>query len=144
MNGSIYKRGNAWCINFTTIEGRRVRETVGPNKRMAEKVLSLRLGQILENRYFPPQRVLGRMPFNEFAQMYLDRVVPLMKSMRTERNRVNAWVKEFGARPIARISRAEIEAWRREKMKTCKPADDKPFAVSASAPIYACGRVGAA
>jgi len=121
-NGTIYKRGDAWCVNFKTADGRRVRETVGPNKRVAEKVLSLRMTQVLENRYFPPSNILGRMPFNDFARMYIDRVVPLMKSVRTERNRVAVWVKIFGARPLGQIVRAEIEAWRRERIATCKPA----------------------
>ncbi len=121
-NGTVYKRGDAWCVNFKTAEGLRVRETVGPNKRMAEKVLSLRITQILENRYFPPSRVLGRMPFNEFAQTYTDQVVPLLKSIRTERNRVASWIRVFGARPLGQITRSEIEAWRRDRMATCKPA----------------------
>jgi integrase len=120
-NGTIYKRGNSWCVGFT-VNGRRVRETVGPSKRVAEKVLSLRMTQVLENRYFPPSRQLGRMPFNQFAEMYLERVVPLMKSIRTERNRVKRWVKDLGMRSIGQIARAEIESWRRDKMSRCKPA----------------------
>ena len=120
-NGTIYKRGNSWCVGFT-VNGRRVRETVGPNKKIAQKVLSLRMTQVLENRYFPPNRQVGRMPFNEFVQMYLERVVSLMKSIRTERNRVKRWVKDLGIRPIGQITRAEIESWRREKMSRCKPA----------------------
>src|SRR5579864_5797095 len=105
-NGTLYQRqaGGPWCIQFTA-NGRRVRETVGPNKRVAERVLSLRMTQVLENRYFPPSRVLGRLPFNQFAQQYIDRVVPLLKSVRTERNRVNSWVKVFGARPLGQIPR---------------------------------------
>jgi len=120
-NGTIYKRGNSWCVGFT-VNGRRVRETVGPNKKIAQKVLSLRMAQVLENRYFPPSRQVGRMPFNEFVQIYLERVVSLMKSIRTERNRVKRWVKDLGMRPIGQITRAEIESWRREKMSRCKPA----------------------
>src|SRR5437762_4740424 len=105
-NGTIYKRGGAWCVNFKTADGQRVRETVGPNKRVAEQVLSLRMTQVLENRYFPATRVLGRTPFNEFAQMYIEQVVvPLLKSKRTERNRVASWVIIFGARPIGQITR---------------------------------------
>src|SRR6059058_4873556 len=100
MSGTIYRRGHSWCVGFT-VNGRRVRETVGPNKKMAEKVLSLRMTQVLENRYFPVSRVLGRMPFAEFAQMYIDRIVPLMKSVRTESNRVKSWIRIFGARPLA-------------------------------------------
>jgi hypothetical protein len=122
-NGTLYKRGGAWCVNFKTAEGQRVRETVGPNRKIAEKVLSLRMVQVLENRYFPAQRTLGRMPFNEFAQMYIDRVVvPLLKSVRTESNRVKSWIKVFNARPIGELNRSEIEAWRRGRMTTCKPA----------------------
>jgi len=57
-NGTIYKRGNSWCVGFT-VNGRRVRETVGPNKKIAQKVLSLRMTQVLENRYFPPEPPSG-------------------------------------------------------------------------------------
>ena len=120
-NGTIYKRGNSWCVGFT-MKGRRYRETVGPNKKVAEKVLSLRMTQVLENRYFPPNRQLGRMPFKDFAQMYLEREGPLLKSIRTERNRVLAWAREFGNRPLGQITREEIEAWRRERMTTSRPA----------------------
>src|SRR6059058_4405066 len=120
-SGTIYKRGNSWCVGFV-VNGRRVRETVGPNKRIAERVLSLRMTQVLENRYFPPNRQLGRMPFKDFAQMYLEREGALLKSIRTERNRVLAWAREFGSRSLGQITREEIEAWRRNKMTKCRPA----------------------
>src|SRR5438067_11143482 len=107
-NGTIYKRGNSWCVGFT-VNGRRVRETVGPNKQVAEKVLSLRMTQELENRYFPPNRQLGRMPFKDYAQMYLEREGPLLKSIRTERNRVLASAREFGSRPSGQIAGMENE-----------------------------------
>src|SRR6266566_3196603 len=121
MSGTIYRRGQSWCVGFT-VNGRRVRETVGPNKRIAERVLSLRITQVLENRYFPPSRQLGRLPCKDFAQMYLEREGALLKSIRTERNRVLAWAREFGNRPLGQITRTEIEAWRREKMARCRPA----------------------
>src|SRR5437899_5037517 len=120
-SGTIYKRGNSWCVGFV-VNGRRVRETVGPNKKIAERVLSLRMTQVLENRSFTPNRQLGRMPFKDFAQMYLEREGALLKSIRTERNRVLAWAREFGNRPLGQITRTEIEAWRREKMARCRPA----------------------
>src|SRR5438876_519781 len=78
--------------------------------------------QVLENRYFPPNRQLGRMPFKDFAQMYLEREGALLKSIRTERNRVLAWAREFGSRSLGQITRAEMETWRRKKMTTCRPA----------------------
>src|SRR5947208_12024567 len=120
-NGTIYRRGNSWCVGFT-VNGRRVRETVGPNKKIAQKVLSLRMTQVLENRYFPLNRQLGRMPFKDFAQTYLEREGPLLKSIRTERNRVLAWAREYGTRPLGKTTRAEMKTWRRKKMTTCRPA----------------------
>src|SRR5438128_11540077 len=117
-NGTIYRRGNSWCVGFT-VNGRRVRETVGPNKKIAQKVLSLRMTQVLEHRFFPPKRQLGRMPFKDFAQMYLERAGPLLKSIRTERNRVLAWASEYGRRPLSQIASAEIEDSRREQMTRC-------------------------
>src|SRR6266566_2769797 len=54
--------------------------------------------------------------------MYLEREGPLLKSIRTERNRVLAWAREFGNRPLGQITREEIEAWRRERMTTSRPA----------------------
>src|SRR2546430_1162796 len=125
-SGTIYKRGNSWCVGFV-VNGRRVRETVGPNKKIAERVLSLRMTQVLENRYFPPNRQLGRMPFKDFAQMYLEREGPLLKSIRTERNRVLAWAREFRSRPLGQIARAEIEAWRRERMSKCRTSTINRF-----------------
>src|SRR3989442_3675759 len=126
MSGTIYRRGQSWCVGFT-VNGRRVRETVGPNKKVAQKALSLRMTQVLENRYFPPNRQLGRMPFKDFAQMYLEREGPLLKSIRTERNRVLAWAREFGSRPLGQITRAEIEAWRRERKSKCRPSTINRF-----------------
>src|SRR5438309_9889898 len=81
--------------------------------------------QVLENRYFPPNRQLGRMPFKDFAQTYLEREGPLLKSIRTERNRVLAWARAFATRPLGQITPAEMETWRRKKMTTCRPATIK-------------------
>src|SRR5947208_5793090 len=45
-----------------------------------------------------------------------------MKSIRTERDRVKRWMRQFATRPLGQITRAEIEAWRRERMSKCRPA----------------------
>src|SRR4029078_4182196 len=68
------------------------------------------------------RRNLGRTPFKQFAETYLERVVPLMNSLRTEKTRVRLWISHFGNRPLGQITRAEIETWRREKLLRCQPA----------------------
>src|SRR6185312_17235535 len=107
-NGTIYRRGNTWTIGFT-VNGQRVREAIGSSKRMAEMVLSKRISDALQGMYFPQKRNLGRTPFKQFAETYLERVVPLMKSVRTEKTRVLRWIRHFGNRPLGQITRAEIE-----------------------------------
>jgi hypothetical protein len=80
--GTVYMRAGQWVIGFT-VNGTRVRETIGPNKHFAEMVLKKRMTEAMENRYFS-KRNLGRMPFRDFAGLYLERAVPMMKSARSE------------------------------------------------------------
>ena len=74
-HGSVYLRGNLWTIDFT-INGRRVREGIGTNRRQAEMVLAKRMSEAIEGRYFS-KRNLGLMPFKEFADKYLEEVIRL-------------------------------------------------------------------
>ena len=73
-HGSVYLRANLWTIDFT-INGRRVREGIGTNRRQAEMVLAKRMSEAIEGRYFN-KRNLGLMPFKEFADKYLEEVIP--------------------------------------------------------------------
>ncbi len=118
--GTVYMRAGQWTIGFT-VNGRRVREKIGGNKRFAEMVLKKRMTEALENRYFS-KRNFGRMPFREFAQLYLDRIVPQMKSARSERIRVLCWMKHFGSRPLGQITRTEIEEFQRQSRAKQRPA----------------------
>ena len=51
----------------------------------------------------------GRIPFSEFAGTYTERCISVLKSAKTERDRVQFWVREFGSRPIGQITRAELQ-----------------------------------
>lgn len=119
-HGSVYLRRNLWTIDFT-INGRRVREGISTNKRLAEMVLAKRMAEAIEGRYFNKRNV-GRMPFSEFAEKYLKEVVPLMRSVRSESIRVRRWVRDLGSKPLGQITRAELEAWQREARLKCKPS----------------------
>src|SRR5439155_772312 len=119
--GSIYQRAGTWTVDFT-VNGRRVREGIGQSKRLAEAVLRKRMTEVLEGRYFPAKAEMGRMPFAEFGQMYLERVTSQQKSARTEINRVRYCIKVFGKRPLGSIPRSELEAWQRNKRQVVRPA----------------------
>jgi hypothetical protein len=97
-SGTIYLRGKTWTIGYT-VGGRRVREAVGSNKKLAEMVLKKRVTEAIENRWFDKRNV-GVMPFSELAEIYIARHITLLKSPVTERDRVLFWKREFGSRPI--------------------------------------------
>jgi integrase len=118
--GTVYLRGRTWTIGYT-VGHRRFREAIGTNRQMAEAVLKKRIVQALEGRHFNVRNE-GRIPFSEFAATYTERCISVLKSAKTERDRVQFWVREFGSRPIGQISRAELQSWQALKRQTCKPA----------------------
>lgn len=118
--GTIYLRGKTWTIGYTA-GGRRVREAIGSNRQMAEAVLKKRIVEAIEDRHFDKRNV-GKVPFSEFAETYIQRCTSLLKSAKTEVNRVKYWVRHFGNRPIGQITRAELQDWQAQKHQTCKPA----------------------
>jgi integrase len=118
--GTVYQRNGQWTINFT-VNGRRVREAVGRSKRLAEMVLKKRMTEAMEGKYFSKHN-FGTTPFRDFAESYLERIVPHMKSARTERIRVLSWIKHFGSRPLGQITRSEIEEIQRQSRAARRPA----------------------
>jgi len=118
--GTVYLRGETWTIGYT-VGGRRVREAIGSNRQLAEAVLKKRIVEAIEDRHFDKRNV-GRVPFSEFAETYIERCISLLKSAKTERDRVQFWVRELGNRPIGQITRAELQDWQARKRQTCKPA----------------------
>jgi integrase len=118
--GTVYLRGGTWTIGYT-VGGRRVREAIGTNRQMAEAVLKKRIVQALEGRHFNVRNE-GRIPFSAFAATYTERCISILKSVKTERDRVQFWVREFGNRPLGQITRAELQDWQARKRQACKPA----------------------
>jgi hypothetical protein len=60
---AIYQRGKSWYIDFT-FHGQRIREMVGPSRRLAEAVIAKRKAEIAENKFLdvrkdPPAVKLG-------------------------------------------------------------------------------------
>jgi len=65
----IYKRGKTWSIDYSA-QGQRIREAVGPSKRLAKKALESRRGEIVQGR-FKLQEVKSSPLLQEFAKEFL-------------------------------------------------------------------------
>ena len=47
---AVYQRGENWYIDFT-FKGQRIRESIRPSKKNAQKVIDKRKTEIVENKY---------------------------------------------------------------------------------------------
>lgn len=106
-------------IEFIDEDGRKRRERISPNKRHAEEVLNKRLTEVAE-RKFLTNRESGRLKFKDFAQDYLDRVVPTLRWADQAARIVGYWVDYFGDKRMAEVTAAEIERYRVDRLKEFK------------------------
>jgi hypothetical protein len=140
FRGTVYLRNRTWTIGYT-VGGRRVREAIGTNHQMAEAVLKKRIVQALEGRHFNVRNE-GRIPFSEFAATYTDRCISVLKSAKTERDRVQFWVREFGSRPIGQIFAGSVAGLAGAKATDVQTSHGQPHHVQASSHVQPRGRLG--
>jgi len=67
---AIYQRGDNWYIDFT-FKGQRVRESIGPSKKNAQKVINKKKTEIVENKYLDVRKDPDPVKFHDFAKEYL-------------------------------------------------------------------------
>ena len=65
----IYKKGENWYIDYY-VGGRRKREKVGKNRKLAISVLNKRETQIVENKFLDIKRD-EKIKFGDMASLYL-------------------------------------------------------------------------
>jgi integrase len=120
--GTVYLRRGTYTIGYT-VAGHRIREAIGTNRQIAEAVLKKRIVECIEDRHFN-RRVVGNLPFSEFADLYLARCIAVLKptSTRTERVRTAYWKRIFGNRPLGQITAAELQDWQAKRRAMNKPA----------------------
>lgn len=67
---AIYQRGENWYIDFT-FKGQRIRESIGPSRKGAEKVIAKKKGEIAENKFLDVRKDPDPVKFYNFAKQYL-------------------------------------------------------------------------
>ena len=102
---SVYQRGENWYIDFT-FKGQRIRESIGPSRKDAEKVIGKKKTEIVEGKYLDIRKEPEPVKFYDFAKEYLQWVkvnrkpssyVRLTSTMR----RLN---EEFGEKALQEIT----------------------------------------
>jgi integrase len=115
LSGKVY-----WISYY--VGGKLKRERIGPNKQAAEQRLRQVLSDRTENRYIRkcPD---GETTFGELARWYLTLAeVQSKRSLKRDRVIIKQLVINFGDILLRDVTPAQVEAYRRKRLATIKPA----------------------
>ena len=121
---SIYKRGENWYIDFR-FKGRRIRESIGPSRKGAEKVISKRKAEIAENKFLDVREDPEPVMLYDFAKEYLQwsRTNKKPSSYDRELSTMRRLDREFGDKILQEITTWQIEKWKVKRKEAMKKPD---------------------
>lgn len=121
---AIRKRGKSWIIDYY-YQGKRIRETIDTNKKMAEDALEARKGEIVQGR-FKLEDIRPGPRFEDFAPDYFEWAKINKRSYRREIYRYKKVLLPFFKGK--RLN--EINTWLIEKFKLSMAKEHKPATVN--------------
>jgi len=117
---AVFKKGNDWYIDYY-VNGRRKREKIGPNRKLAETVLSKRKVQIAEGKFLD----ISKQPktrFKDFASEYLNFSKTNKRSWLRDRTSIRHLKAVFGSRYLSDITPLMIEHYKAKRKDQVRPA----------------------
>lgn len=115
---AVIKRGDNWFIDYRA-NGRRLREKVGPNRKLAESVLAKRRLEIAEKRFLNVRKV-SHENFRSFVARYLDWEQGRIRTVGDDRQRGKRLLKAFGSVPLIEIDVPTVEHYMAQRLKEPK------------------------
>ncbi len=117
---AIYKRGKTWWIDYYA-NGQRYRESVGPNRRSAERALAKRKVEIAENRFLDKVK-RSCATFDELAKLFLDYADNNKLSAERDHRSVALLQEVFGGMKLGDITPLSVEQYKNMRRKSVGPA----------------------
>lgn len=121
---SIYQRGENWYVDFT-FKGQRIRESIGPSRKDAEKVIAKRKTEIVENKYLDIRKDPSPILFHDFAKEYLQWSKTNKKATTYDRDirTMTRLDRVFGNQCLQEITTWQIEKWKSKRKEGIKKPD---------------------
>jgi len=118
----VYLRGDNWYIDFT-FKGQRIRESIGPSRRGAEKVIAKKKAEIAENKFLDVRKDPEPITFHEFAKEYLKWAKTNKKASTYSRDIsiMRGLGREFEGKNIQDVTSWLIEKWKSKRSEKFKP-----------------------
>lgn len=108
---AIFQKAGSWYIDFY-MDGKRVRELVGPSKSLAKEVLRKRLTEVAEGKYFPERR-RASLPFEALVDKYWKLEGCRLKA-KGIRGLLEVFKARFGGKRLSEISAADVQSYYNE------------------------------
>jgi integrase len=117
---AIFKKGNDWYIDYY-VNGRRRREKIGPNRKLAETVLSKRKVAIAEGKFLDIPSQL-RVRFDDFSAEYLEFSKINKRSWTRDQVSIKSLKSTFGGKYLSQITPLMIEHYKAKRKDEVMPA----------------------
>jgi integrase len=120
---AIYQRGNNFYIDFR-FKGKRIRESIGPSKKDAQKVIDKIKTEIVENKYLDIRKDPGPITFYSFEKEYVKwaKVNKKASTCLRDISIMRRFDKEFEGKNIQDITTWQIEKWKAKRQEKLKPS----------------------
>ncbi len=119
--GRVFKRGSVWYIDFNA-NGRRVREAIGGNKRLAGIVLGKRIAEVAESKFLDVKRN-QKIKFEDFADTFINLYSrPNKRSWKSDIYNLKALHPFFNGKYLYEITAEGIEQFKAERSRSVAPA----------------------
>jgi integrase len=116
----VFKKQGVYWIDYY-VNGRRKRERIGPDRRLAETVLRKRKVEIAEGKYLD-KRKAPRCTFAELAACYLEWAKVNHLGYASTRSRVEHLREEFGHMQLSEITPMVVDSYVARRAACRKPA----------------------
>lgn len=116
----VYRRGKNWHIDFYAY-GRRVRQKIGPNKKLAEKILLKLKTAVIENKYLDIKKK-AKVKFETQVGQYLIYAKANKRSWDRDQKSLKNLSRCFAGKYLYEITSYDIENYKMERSKVVSPA----------------------
>jgi len=114
----VFKKGKDWWIDYY-VSGRRKREKIGPNRRLADTVLQKRKVEIAEGKFLDKRKEV-KVRFSDFAKDYLAWSKVNKRSNRRDKISLNRLLPVFGEQYLFEITPEQIERYKAKRSEVVK------------------------
>jgi hypothetical protein len=116
----VYRRGKNWYIDLYA-QGQRVRQKIGSNKRLAEKILNKVKTEVIENRYLDIKK-RPKVKFETLVEQYLQYAKVNKRSWDRDGFSLKHLLKSFAGKCLYEINPYLIENCKAQRREIVSPA----------------------